>query len=67
MDLNYYKYLKYKIKYLDTKNIQLGGGKKTIQFILLSDVMTGHNVWFINRNGNKIDFVFLYYPCLHIY
>ena len=58
---DYYKYIKYKTKYTKLKNLSndnlTGGGKKAIQFILFGDVMTGHNVWFTNRNGNKINFV----------
>jgi len=33
------------------------GGKIQIQFILFGDVMTGHNVWFHDKNYNKINFV----------
>lgn len=31
--------------------------KKDLQFILFGDVMTGHQVWFHDKNNNKIDFV----------
>lgn len=55
------KYVKYKAKYLELKNInengQSGGNKKDLQFILFGDVMTGHQVWFYDKNNNKIDFV----------
>jgi hypothetical protein len=55
------KYIKYKIKYLELKNMdinnQIGGGKKDFQFILFGDVMTGHQVWFHDKGNNKIDFV----------
>jgi len=50
-----------KLKYLDLSdnNYQQIGGKKDkkILFILFGDVMTGHNVWFHDMNGKKIDFV----------
>lgn len=56
-----YKYLKYKTKYLNSKNTNnykiIGGGKKNLQFILFGDVMTGHQVWFHDKDNNKIDFV----------
>jgi hypothetical protein len=55
------KYIKYKIKYLELKNTdinnQIGGGKKDLQFILFGDVMTGHSVWFHDKDKTKIDFV----------
>ena len=55
------KYIKYKTKYLELKNIDInnmiGGSKKDLQFILFGDVMTGHQVWFHNKDNNKIDFV----------
>ena len=55
------KYIKYKTKYLELKNIDInnmiGGSKKNLQFILFGDVMTGHQVWFHNKDKNKIDFV----------
>jgi len=57
------KYIKYKTKYLELKNIdininnQTGGAKKDLQFILFGDVMTGHQVWFHDKDNNKIDFV----------
>ena len=47
------KYIKYKNKYLN----QIGGRNNNIQFILFSDVLTGHSVWFHDHNNNKIDFV----------
>ena len=55
------KYIKYKTKYLELKDInmnnQYGGAKKDLQFILFGDVMTGHQVWFHDKDNNKIDFV----------
>ena len=55
------KYTKYKTKYLELKNIDTnnlnGGGKKDLQFILFGDVMTGHQIWFHDKNNNKIDFI----------
>ena len=36
---------------------QIGGGKKDLQFILFGDVMTGHSVWFHDKDKTKIDFV----------
>jgi len=55
------KYIKYKTKYLELKNTdinnQIGGGKKDLQFILFGDVMTGHSVWFHDKDKTKIDFV----------
>ena len=44
------KYIKYKNKYLKTN-------KKNLQFILFGDVMTGHQVWFHDKNNKKINFV----------
>lgn len=50
------KYIKYKTKYLELKNMdinnQIGGGKKDFQFILFGDVMTGHQVWFHDKGNN---------------
>jgi len=55
------KYIKYKTKYLELKNMdvnnQNGGGQKDLQFILFGDVMTGHSVWFHDKDKAKIDFV----------
>ena len=55
------KYIKYKNKYLKLKNIDInnmiGGAKKSVQFILFGDVMTGHQVWFHDKDNNKINFV----------
>jgi hypothetical protein len=55
------KYIKYKTKYLELKNTnfnnQIGGGKKDLQFILFGDVMNSHQVWFHDKNNNKIDFI----------
>jgi hypothetical protein len=54
-----YKYIKYKTKYIESKDVnnQIGGSKKDLQFILFGDVMTGHQVWFHDKNNNKINFV----------
>jgi hypothetical protein len=55
------KYIKYKTKYIEFKNkninYQIGGEKKDLQFILFGDVMTGHQVWFHDKDNNKIDFI----------
>ena len=55
------KYIIYKTKYLELKNIDInnmiGGAKKSVQFILFGDVMTGHQVWFHDKDNNKINFV----------
>lgn len=53
------KYFKYKTKYLELKKIhsQIGGMDINLQFILFGDVMTGHQVWFYDKNNNKVDFV----------
>ena len=55
------KYIKYKSKYLELQNTNniIGGSnkKKDLQFILFGDVMSGYQVWFHDKNNNKIDFV----------
>ena len=50
------KYIKYKTKYLGLNNM-IGGSKKDLQFILFGDVMTSHQVWFRDKDNNKIDLV----------
>jgi len=55
--MDYYKYQKYKTKYLAINNNQTGGGKKELQFILFGDVMSGHQTWFHDKDNKKIDFV----------
>jgi hypothetical protein len=55
------KYIKYKTKYFEFKNIGVnnmtGGANKDLQFILFGDVMTGHQVWFHDKHNRKIDFI----------
>lgn len=53
------KYIKnfvFNLKNIDINNM-IGGGKKDLQFILFGDVMTGHQVWFHDKDNNKIDLV----------
>ena len=35
----------------------MGGAKADVQFILFGDVMTGHQVWFQDKDNHKINFV----------
>ncbi len=52
------RYIKYKTKYLEFKNLNMiGGAKKDLQFILFGDVMTGHQVWFHDKDNIEIDFI----------
>lgn len=55
------KYIKFKTKYLELKNTgvnyRIGGAKKDLQFILFGDVMSGHQVWFYDKDNDEIDFI----------